>query len=196
MQVSGLLRGALCFSTPETCPGLFLLRWHTALSTVILSRHNVCCRNDFRLEVDWVKALPGGSEADFVLVSCVGAGLTGETRRKMISAKRYGLSHALLVTAFSAKQLPLPFRLKAIDTGLLLPSTAEAWLRHRCLTSAGASPALLAHQLHAKCWPREAALARPLCVQKFSGLHGCRRWHYLSSRKLPSSMAAASLPTP
>lgn len=45
-------------------------------------------RNDFRLEVDWVKALPGGAEAEFVLVSCVGAGLTGQTRRKMVAAKR------------------------------------------------------------------------------------------------------------
>jgi len=38
--------------------------------------------------VDWVKALPGGAEADFVLISCVGAGLTGQTRRKMVAAKR------------------------------------------------------------------------------------------------------------
>ena len=45
-------------------------------------------RNDFQLDLAWVKALPGGQEADFVLVSCVGAGLTGETRRKMVLAKR------------------------------------------------------------------------------------------------------------
>jgi hypothetical protein len=46
--------------------------------------------NDFRLEIDWVKALPGGAETDFVLISCVGAGLTGQTRRNMITAKRRG----------------------------------------------------------------------------------------------------------
>lgn len=45
-------------------------------------------RNDFRVELDWVKALPGGQEANFVMVSCVGAGLTGQTRRKMVAAKR------------------------------------------------------------------------------------------------------------
>ena len=29
------------------------------------------------MELDWIKALPGGEEANFVMVSCVGAGLTG-----------------------------------------------------------------------------------------------------------------------
>lgn len=28
--------------------------------------------NRFRLEVDWIKALPGGVETDFILVSCAG----------------------------------------------------------------------------------------------------------------------------
>ena len=40
------------------------------------------------MELDWIKALPGGEEANFVMVSCVGAGLTGQTRRKMVAAKR------------------------------------------------------------------------------------------------------------
>jgi hypothetical protein len=40
------------------------------------------------VELDWIKALPGGEEANFVMVSCVGAGLTGQTRRKMVAAKR------------------------------------------------------------------------------------------------------------
>ena len=34
--------------------------------------------NRFRLEVDWVKALPGGVETDFVLVSCAGMPRPGE----------------------------------------------------------------------------------------------------------------------
>ena len=51
-------------------------------------------RNDFRLELDWVKVLPGGTEADFVLVSCVGVGLTGDARRKLVIAKRCHLSQA------------------------------------------------------------------------------------------------------
>ena len=31
----------------------------------------------FKLELDWIKALPGGSETDFVLVSCAGTPRTG-----------------------------------------------------------------------------------------------------------------------
>jgi hypothetical protein len=48
------------------------------------------------VELDWIKALPGGKEANFVMVSCVGAGLTGQTRRKMVAAKRCGHRCCLL----------------------------------------------------------------------------------------------------
>ncbi|GLC35476.1 hypothetical protein PLESTB_000203300 [Pleodorina starrii] len=47
----------------------------------------------FSLEVDWIKALPGGSEPDFVLVSCAGRsrpGIDPADLRKVIDAKRRG----------------------------------------------------------------------------------------------------------
>ncbi|EFN51818.1 hypothetical protein CHLNCDRAFT_59780 [Chlorella variabilis] len=47
----------------------------------------------FRLEVDWVKALPGGSETNFVLVSCAGTprpDLDDAQREKVLSFKRKG----------------------------------------------------------------------------------------------------------
>ena len=46
--------------------------------------------NNFRLCVAMVKALPGGGEPDFVLVSCAGAGLEAEEAEKVVAAKRQG----------------------------------------------------------------------------------------------------------
>ena len=46
--------------------------------------------NNFRLCVAMVKALPGGGEPDFVLVSCAGAGLDAEEAEKVVAAKRQG----------------------------------------------------------------------------------------------------------
>ncbi|KAL4433778.1 hypothetical protein ABPG75_000219 [Micractinium tetrahymenae] len=49
--------------------------------------------NRFRLEVDWVKALPGGIETDFILVSCAGTprpDLDDAQREKVVTAKRRG----------------------------------------------------------------------------------------------------------
>ena len=50
--------------------------------------------NRFHLEIDWIKALPGGNESDFVLVSCAGArspnqGESAE-RDRVLAAKRRG----------------------------------------------------------------------------------------------------------
>ncbi|KXZ49366.1 hypothetical protein GPECTOR_22g960 [Gonium pectorale] len=47
----------------------------------------------FSVEVDWIKAVPGGSEPDFVLVSCAGQsrpGIEAAELRKVIEAKRRG----------------------------------------------------------------------------------------------------------
>lgn len=48
----------------------------------------------FSIEVDWIKALPAGSEPEFVLVSCAGSanlpGMDGEDLARMIAAKRKG----------------------------------------------------------------------------------------------------------
>ncbi|GLI61801.1 hypothetical protein VaNZ11_004303 [Volvox africanus] len=47
----------------------------------------------FSLAVDWIKALPGGTEPDFVLVSCAGRsrpGIDPSDLRKVIEAKRRG----------------------------------------------------------------------------------------------------------
>lgn len=47
----------------------------------------------FSLALDWVKALPGGEETDFVLVSCAGAKraeLSEAERERLVSAKRRG----------------------------------------------------------------------------------------------------------
>jgi uncharacterized protein YbjT (DUF2867 family) len=49
--------------------------------------------NRFKLGVDWIKALPGGEETDFVLVSCAGAkrsGLEDGDRDRITAAKRRG----------------------------------------------------------------------------------------------------------
>jgi uncharacterized protein YbjT (DUF2867 family) len=46
--------------------------------------------NAFRLCISMVKALPGGAEPDFVLVSCAGAGLDQEEAEKVVTAKRQG----------------------------------------------------------------------------------------------------------
>ena len=45
-------------------------------------------RNEFKLEIDWIKALPPGVETDIVLVSCVGVGATETDRQKIAEAKR------------------------------------------------------------------------------------------------------------
>jgi len=42
----------------------------------------------FRLEVSFVKALPGGTEPDLVLVSCAGGGLDAEEAEKVVPVKR------------------------------------------------------------------------------------------------------------
>ena len=47
----------------------------------------------FKLGIDWIKALPGGEETDFVLVSCAGARRPGQDdleRDRIIAAKRRG----------------------------------------------------------------------------------------------------------
>ena len=51
-------------------------------------------RNDFKLEIDWIKALPPGEETDIVLISCVGATFTGAEREKVAQAKRCGQAPA------------------------------------------------------------------------------------------------------
>lgn len=51
--------------------------------------------NRFHLEIDWIKALPGGEETDFVLVSCAGAA-PGELEPmiwdRVVASKRKGES--------------------------------------------------------------------------------------------------------
>lgn len=46
---------------------------HLNASSICQCRLLHCC-----LQVDWIKALPGGAETDFVLVSCAGATRPGE----------------------------------------------------------------------------------------------------------------------
>jgi len=46
--------------------------------------------NAFLLEVGIIKALPGGGEPDFILVSCAGAGLDADEADKVVPAKRAG----------------------------------------------------------------------------------------------------------
>ncbi|GAQ83204.1 hypothetical protein KFL_001390220 [Klebsormidium nitens] len=46
--------------------------------------------NRFKLEVDFIKALPAGEEPDFILVSCTGAGVEEEDREKVLRAKLAG----------------------------------------------------------------------------------------------------------
>lgn len=53
--------------------------------------------NRFKLEIDWIKALPGGVETDFILVSCGGAqraewSFDETVRERVVSAKRKGES--------------------------------------------------------------------------------------------------------
>ncbi|GBF94200.1 hypothetical protein Rsub_06470 [Raphidocelis subcapitata] len=52
--------------------------------------------NRFKLEVDWIKALPGGVEPDFILLSCSGAprvGLEEGDLARVVAAKRRGEDH-------------------------------------------------------------------------------------------------------
>ena len=59
--------------------------------TLYLSENShLLVRNDFKLEIDWIKALPPGEETDIVLISCVGATFTGAEREKVAQAKRCG----------------------------------------------------------------------------------------------------------
>ena len=44
--------------------------------------------NKYRLQVSFVKALPGGDESDLILVSCAGSGLAEEERDKVVPMKR------------------------------------------------------------------------------------------------------------
>eukprot|EP00897_Mesotaenium_endlicherianum_P004919 jgi/Mesen1/4455/ME000227S03470 len=46
--------------------------------------------NSFRIEIDFIKALPGGEETDFILLSCTGAGVEENTREKVLKAKLAG----------------------------------------------------------------------------------------------------------
>lgn len=46
--------------------------------------------NTFRLEIGFIKVLPGGEETDFILVSCAGAGVALESREKVLKAKSIG----------------------------------------------------------------------------------------------------------
>lgn len=49
--------------------------------------------NRFCLKVDWIKAIPGGIETDFILVSCAGVARPGQTeleRDRITAAKRRG----------------------------------------------------------------------------------------------------------
>eukprot|EP00271_Cylindrocystis_brebissonii_P005442 TRINITY_DN17469_c0_g1_i1.p1 TRINITY_DN17469_c0_g1~~TRINITY_DN17469_c0_g1_i1.p1 ORF type:complete len:696 (-),score=87.41 TRINITY_DN17469_c0_g1_i1:454-2541(-) len=46
--------------------------------------------SSFRLELDFIKALPGGEETDFILVSCTGAGVPPERREKVLKTKMNG----------------------------------------------------------------------------------------------------------
>ena len=48
----------------------------------------------FKLEVDWIKALPGGQETDVVLVSCAGVPRPGAPARGRWCARPAGQSHA------------------------------------------------------------------------------------------------------
>lgn len=44
--------------------------------------------NRFRLELDWIKALPGGVETDFILVSCAGTPRPGGRTLRSTAARR------------------------------------------------------------------------------------------------------------
>ncbi|MCO5606486.1 hypothetical protein L7F22_060674 [Adiantum nelumboides] len=46
--------------------------------------------NSFKLTLDYIKALPGGQETDFILISCTGAGINENEREKIIKAKQAG----------------------------------------------------------------------------------------------------------
>ena len=64
-------------------------------------------RNDFKLEVDWIKALPPGEETDIVLISCVGATFTGAEREKVAQAKRCERFRSCAVsTSFRGRSTP------------------------------------------------------------------------------------------
>eukprot|EP00246_Nothoceros_aenigmaticus_P013635 TRINITY_DN4791_c0_g1_i1.p1 TRINITY_DN4791_c0_g1~~TRINITY_DN4791_c0_g1_i1.p1 ORF type:complete len:295 (-),score=41.58 TRINITY_DN4791_c0_g1_i1:346-1230(-) len=46
--------------------------------------------NSFKLGLDYIKALPGGQETDFILVSCSGAGVDLGRREQVLKAKQAG----------------------------------------------------------------------------------------------------------
>ncbi|CAM6126680.1 unnamed protein product [Calypogeia fissa] len=47
-------------------------------------------QTSFKLTLDYIKALPGGQETDFILVSCGGVGIDQEKRVKVVKAKQAG----------------------------------------------------------------------------------------------------------
>eukprot|EP00249_Psilotum_nudum_P018801 c26969_g2_i1 orf=263-1474(-) len=47
-------------------------------------------RNSFNLHIDYIKALPGGQETDFILISCAGAGIHPDKHQKVLMAKQGG----------------------------------------------------------------------------------------------------------
>ncbi|XP_057813208.2 protein HIGH CHLOROPHYLL FLUORESCENCE PHENOTYPE 173, chloroplastic isoform X2 [Cryptomeria japonica] len=53
--------------------------------------------NNFKMILEYIKALPSGQETDFVLVSCTGAGIEPTIREKVIKAKQAG-EHALRIS--------------------------------------------------------------------------------------------------
>jgi hypothetical protein len=69
-RAASAFRGWCCMRKPPrlptAAPASLLLPWHWPLTNS--TRPNHPCR----LEIDWIKALPGGVETDFVLVSCAG----------------------------------------------------------------------------------------------------------------------------
>lgn len=49
--------------------------------------------NEFKLEIDWIKELPGGAESDIILVSCAGQprpNISGSVLGSLIKLKRAG----------------------------------------------------------------------------------------------------------
>lgn len=46
--------------------------------------------SSFQLLIDYIKALPGGQETDFILISCTGGGVDPEVREKVLKSKQGG----------------------------------------------------------------------------------------------------------
>ncbi len=58
---------------------------HTA-AAVLTGRAD---EQQFNLEVDWIKALPGGAEPEFVLLSCAGVARPGEDAEELAKVTGY-----------------------------------------------------------------------------------------------------------